>query len=292
MKKSMILFAAIVLLLFACNNSTSVNKNNSSDTTATVNPTNDWKLGVALWTFHTVDFPHSLDKVDSIGLKYIEPNTFHKSGAELKDSAILQLSPAGIDKLKSMIAQKGLTCESIYIVGDSTIGSWKKQFDIAKQMGVRFVTTEPPLTMWDSIDSLAGTYGIKVAIHEHWRGFSHYWNPDTTLMALKGHPNFGVCADLGHWPKSGINPLDAVKKLHGHILAIHLKDIAGYNNPSLVDVPVGTGVVDFPAIFRELKSQGFNGPIYIERDAVEFPSNVPSVKQEIKYYNDQVGKLK
>lgn len=291
MKKSTILLAAVAVLLAACNNSTTVSSQNSSDSTATVDPAKDWQLGVALWTFHTVNFPLSLDKVDSVGLKYIEPNTFHKTGPELKDSMILQLSPSGIDKLKSMMAQKGLTCESIYIVGDSTIGSWKKQFDIAKQLGVRFVTTEPPLNMWDSIDSLAGVYGMKVAIHEHWRGFSHYWNPDTTLMALKGHPNFGVCADLGHWPKSGVNPLDAVKKLHGHILALHLKDIGAYNNTKLLDVRVGTGVVDFPAIFKELKSQGFKGPIYIERDSTEVGGNVPSVKEEIRYYNDQVSKL-
>ena len=146
--------------------------------------------------------------------------------------------------------------------------------------------------MWDSIDSLAGAYGIKVAIHEHWRGFSHYWNPDTTLMALKGHPNFGVCADLGHWPKSGIDPLDAVKKLSGHIIVIHLKDIAAYNDPALKDVPVGTGVVKFPEIFAELKKQNFNGYIYIERDAEDQPDNLPSVIQEIKYYNEQISKLK
>jgi sugar phosphate isomerase/epimerase len=90
-----------------------------------------------------------------------------------------------------------LTCESIYIVGDSTIISWKKQFDIAKQLGVQFVTTEPPLKMWNSIDSLAGTYGIKVAIHEHWKGVSHYWDTDTTLMAIKDHPNFYVVLILG-----------------------------------------------------------------------------------------------
>jgi sugar phosphate isomerase/epimerase len=146
--------------------------------------------------------------------------------------------------------------------------------------------------MWDSIDSLAGAYGIKVAIHEHWKGFSHYWNPDTTLMALKGHPNFGVCADLGHWPKSGIDPLDAVKKLSGHILVIHLKDIAAYNDPKLRDVPVGTGTVKFPEIFAELKKQNFKGYIYIERDAEDQPSNLPSVIRTIKYYNDEIGKLK
>src|SRR6201985_726010 len=101
-------------------------------------------------------------------------------------------------------------------------------------------------------------------------------------MALKGHPNFGVCADMGHWPKSGIDPLDAVKKLAGHIWIIHLKDIAAYNDPKLVDVPVGTGRVKFPEIFAELKKQNFNGHIYIERDATDQPTNVASVVQTVK----------
>ena len=292
--KTIVSLTFMTLFFIACNNSQTTSTSNTADSlsASTVDPANDWKFGVALWTFHTVDFPQSLDKVDSAGLKYIEPNTFHKAGPELKDSVIGQLSPAGIDKLKSMIAKKGLICESLYIVGDSTLKSWVRQFDIAKQFGVKYVTTEPPLNMWDQVDSLAGAYGIKVAIHEHWRGFSHYWNPDTTLMALKGHPNFGVCADLGHWPKSGIDPLDAVKKLSGHIIVIHLKDIAAYNDPKLRDVPVGTGVVKFPEIFAELKKQNFSGYIYIERDAEDQPSNLPSVIQEIKYYNEQIGKLK
>ncbi len=280
------------VLLAACNNNSQQSGEGNTNKTLSIDPAKDWKFGIALWTFHTVNFPESLDKVDSAGIKYIEPNTFHKAGPELKDSMILQLSPAGIEKLKSLIAQKGLKAESIYIVGDSTLSSWVKQFDIAKLLGVKYVTTEPPLNMWGSIDSLAGAYGMKVAIHEHWKGTSHYWNPDTTLMALKGHPNFGVSADLGHWPKSGIDPLDAVKKLSGHILGVHLKDIAAYNDPSLKDVPVGTGVIKFPEIFEELKRQNFNGHIYIERDSVESLGNLPSVMQEIKYYNEQIGKLK
>jgi sugar phosphate isomerase/epimerase len=294
MKTTIALLTFMTLFFAACNNNQATSTTNTADSlsTSSVDPAKDWKFGIALWTFHTVDFRQSLDKVDSAGLKYIEPNTFVKAGPELKDSVIGRLSPEGIGKLKAMIAQKGLICESLYIVGDSTLKSWVKQFDIAKQLGVKFVTTEPPLNMWDSIDSLAGAYGIKVAIHEHWKGFSHYWNPDTTLMALKAHPNFGVCADLGHWPKSGIEPLDAVKKLSGHIIAIHLKDIAAYNDPKLRDVPVGTGVVKFPEIFAELKKQNFNGYIYIERDAEDLPSNLPSVIQEVKYYNDQISKLK
>lgn len=288
---SAFVFAAI--LLAACNNGSqsSSTTDSTNTTTSTANPKN-WKFGVALWTFHDVDFPTALARTDSAGLVYIEPNTFVSTGADFKDSSIGQLSMAGIDKLKSLIAQKNLKIESLYVVGDSTIASWKKQFDIAKELGVEYVTTEPPLNMWNGIDSLAGAYGIKVAIHNHWLGFSHYWNPDTTLLAIKNHPNFYVCADFGHWPKSGVKPLDAVKKLSGHIIGVHFKDVAAYNNPALKDVVTGTGVVDFPAVLAELKKQNFNGHIYIERDSIEPGGNVKSVIREKTYYDSLVHTLK
>lgn len=294
MKKTILPFLLLAIFFAACNNAAqkTAAETDSAGTSSAVDPARDWKFGIALWTFHTVNFPESLDKVDSAGLSYIEPNTFHKAGPALKDTLVGQLSADGIDKLKALFSKKGLKAESIYVNGDSTLQSWKKQFDIAKQLGVLFVTTEPPLNMWDSIDSLAGAYGIKVAIHEHWKGMSHYWNPDTVLLAIKNHPNFGACADLGHWPKSGINPVEGIKKLSGHIIAIHLKDIAAFNDPTLKDVPAGTGVVDFPAIFAELKKQNFKGHIYIERDAEDLPSNLPSVIKTVKYYNDQLSKLK
>ncbi|HVZ97211.1 MAG TPA: sugar phosphate isomerase/epimerase [Chitinophagaceae bacterium] len=291
MKKIFALMMPVALFSAACNNGRN-NKSASTDSTAVTQASPDkWKFGVALWTFHNVNFPQSLDEVDSAGLKYIEPNTFHDAGPEFKDSTIGQLSPEGIAKIKEMIAGKGLICESLYIVGDSTLASWKKQFDIAKELGVRFVTTEPPLNMWNSIDSLAGAYGIKVAIHDHWRGFSHYWNPDTTLLAMKDHPDFFVCADLGHWPKSGIDPLDAVKKLSGHIIAVHFKDIAVYNNTALKDVVAGTGVVKFPEILAELKKQNLPCNIYIERDSIEPGGNLQAVITEKKYYDSIVSKL-
>lgn len=257
-----------------------------------VNPKKDWNLGVAMYTFHTVSYPEALAKVDSAGIDYIEAMTFHKAGAALKDSSISKLSPSGVAKLKKMAVDRGIKIESVYIGGGKTIDSWVKEFEIAKELGVRFVTSEPPVNMWDSIDSLAGVYGMKVAIHEHWKGVSAYWHPDSVLAAIKNHPNFGACADLGHWPKSGIDPVDGVKKLAGHIIAVHLKDIAAFNDPKLRDVKVGTGVVNFPAVFVELKKQGFKGPIYIERDAETLPSNLPSVIETVKYFNKEVGKLK
>src|ERR1051326_5953835 len=94
-----------------------------------VNPAKDWKFGIALWTFHTGSFSDALDKADSAGLKYIEPNNFTKTLPELNDSSLMQLSPAGVQKLKSLIEQRGLVCKSFYVAGGNDINSWKKQFE-------------------------------------------------------------------------------------------------------------------------------------------------------------------
>lgn len=287
MKITSLLIISIILMV-SCGRTSST----TGEETSNKNVTDNWKLGVAFWTFHTFDLPEALAKIDSTGLDYIESVTFFNAGPELGDSLIGNLSPAGLAKVKEMVDSKGLRMESMYVGGDETIDSWKKQLDVAKFFGVQYVTGEPPVRMWDSIDSLLGVYNLRMAIHEHWKGVSAYWHPDSVLAAIDGHSNFGACADLGHWPKSGVNPLDGVKRLEGHILGIHLKDIAEYNNTTIQDVRVGTGVVDFPAVFAELKRQNFSGHIYIERDAETVPSNLPSVLETIEYYNDEIAKLR
>lgn len=251
----------------------------------------NWKLGIALYAFHTFSFPKQLELADSAGIKYVEGFSFAAAGPELRDSMIMQLSPAGIDKIKKYLVDKKIRMTSIFLTGGNNAGEWEKQFQMAKRLNVEYVTAEPDVKMWNMVDSLAGVYKLKVAIHNHWKGVSAYWSPDSVLAAIKDHPNFGACPDLGHWPKSGIDAVEGLKKLQGHIIGIHLKDIAVFNHPELKDVPIGTGIVDFPAVFRELKRQNYNGYLMIERDAEEKPSNLASVIGEIRYYHKEVNKL-
>ena len=84
MKKTILPFLLLTLFFAACSNSqqsNSATNDSTAATASTVDPSKDWKFGVALWTFHDVDFPQALDKADSAGLKYIEPNTFTRAGA-------------------------------------------------------------------------------------------------------------------------------------------------------------------------------------------------------------------
>jgi len=131
---------------------------------------------------------------------------------------------------------------------------------------------------------------IKVAIHDHPKP-NVYWSPDSVLAATVGHPNIGSCADVGHWSRNGLNPVECLKKLEGHVFGVHLKDIKVFDKTDAEDTVVGKGINDFPAIFAELKRQGFSGMLSIEQES-NWYNNVPDVINTRKYFEEQIAKLK
>jgi len=288
------LLAFICILAFAKCNSGNSTKTTSTDSTATVkdtsNVTDNWKLGVQMWTFRVFTFAEALDKVDSAGIKYIEAFWGQPLGAGMKDSFGIRMSDASKDKLKQLLKQKGISMVAMGVIEPKTREEWKQAFDLAKEFGLSYITAEPLKNEWDMVDSMAGSYGIKVAIHDHPKP-NMYWSPDSVLAATVGHPNIGSCADLGHWARNGVNPVDALKKLEGHIIGVHLKDIVKFDDTHAADTVVGKGVIDFPPIFQELKRQNFNGMLSIEHESNWYHS-VPDVIETVKFYNDQVAKLK
>ena len=193
-------------------------------------------------------------------------------------------------KLKKLLQDKGIQIVAMGVIVPKDKAEWIKAFDLAKEFGLSYITAEPIKTQWDMVDSLAGAYGIKVAIHDHPKP-NVYWSPDSVLAATQGHPNIGSCADVGHWARNGVNPVDALKELQGHIFGVHLKDIVKFNDTEAADTVVAKGVIDFPAIFAELKRQNFNGMLSIEHESNWYHS-LPDVIATKNYYDEQIAKLK
>jgi sugar phosphate isomerase/epimerase len=250
----------------------------------------DWKLGVQMWTFHYFPFVTALDKVDSSGIKYIEAFPGQTLGGGMVGKFGISMSTEDKTKLKELLKSKGIRIVAMGVIVPKTIDDWRKYFDLAKEFGLSYITAEPLKNQWDQVDSLAGLYKIKVAIHDHPKP-NVYWSPDSVLAATIGHPNLGSCADVGHWSRNGLNPVDCLKKLEGHIFGVHLKDIKEFNNTHAADTVVGKGINDFPAIFAELKRQGFKGMLSIEQES-NWYNNVPDVISTRDFFEQQVAKLK
>ena len=253
------------------------------------NPVKNWKIGVQMWTFHYVSFVQAIAKADSAGVKYIEAFPGQPLGGDMKDTFGVRMSDDSKTKIKQLLQSKGIAIVAMGVISPKTMDEWKKYFDLAKEFGLSYITAEPLKNQWDALDSMAGAYGIKIAIHDHMRP-NPYWHPDSVLAATKGHPNIGSCADVGHWARSGLDPVVCLQKLEGHIFGVHLKDIDTVGKLNANDLVVSTGVIHFPEIFAELKRQDFNGMFSIEREN-NWYNNVPDVIATVKYFNDQVSRL-
>jgi len=249
-----------------------------------------FKLGVQMWTFKEFSFSDALDKVDSAGIKNIEAFTDQKLGGGMTGSFGPGMSKETRAKLKQLLQKKGIQIVAMGVTTPKNKAEWIKTFELAKEFGLSYITSEPAKPQWDMVDSLAGVYGIPIAIHDHPRP-NIFWSPDSVLAAIQGHSHIGSCADVGHWARNGLNPVDCLKKLQGHIIGVHLKDIVKFNDTEAGDTVVSKGVIDFPAVLAELKRQNFSGMLSIEHES-NWLHSLPDVIFTREYYDSLVQKLK
>lgn len=291
MKNKFLIFCGLLALTIfsACHN--------GSGTTAAVTTNSDsadvtssWKIGVQLWTFRVFTQEEALAKVDSAGVKYVEAFWGQPIDKISKDTFGIRLSDSGRAKVKGLLAKHNITMIAMGVIVPQNKEEWIKAFELAKYFNLSYITCEPIKSQWDMVDSLAGVYNIKLAIHDHPKP-NMYSSPDSVLAAIKGHKNIGSCADLGHWERNGLNDVDCLKKLEGHIIGVHLKDIVKFNDPHAADTLVGKGVIEWAPIFAELKRQKFKGMMSIEHES-NWYNSLGDVIATVKFYDDNVAKLK
>ncbi len=300
MKRAAVLFSSVFMfcIISGCNNPGNAS---SADSTATKvdsgtsktdssgGSTAGFKLGVQMWTFRMFTFTDALNKVDSSGIKNIEAFFGQKLGGGMQGEFGTKMSKATRDQLKQLLQKKGIQAVAMGVIGPKNKTEWIQSFELAKDLGLSYITAEPIKTQWDMVDSLAGAYGIPVAIHDHPKP-NMYWSPDSVLAAIQGHPHIGSCADIGHWTRNGLNPVDCLKLLQGHIIGVHFKDVVKFNDSLANDTVVSKGVINFPAVLTELKRQNFKGMLSIEHES-NWYHNLPDVIFTKNYYDSLIVKL-
>jgi len=220
-----------------------------------------WRLGTQAWTFRDRTAFEAIDTAAKLGLKYIELYPGQPLRPDQKDAKVgPDLTEAQRDALSQKLAAAKVKAVSFGVV---ELGKDEKQarriFEFAKQLGLENLSCEPEPEAIELVDKLCNEFGINAAIHNHPKP-SRYWNPDTVLEALKGRSKrMGSCSDTGHWSRSGLVPVECLKKLEGHTIELHFKDIENDK-----DRPWGTGKGDARAMLAELKRQGFRGLIDLE----------------------------
>jgi len=245
-----------------------------------------WRLGVQAWTFKKFTLFEAIDKTRSLGLNTIQAFPGQKVSEEITAGFGPDLSHAQKDQVKAKLKQAGI---QIVAFGVTQVpvneAAARKLFEFAKEMGIETIASEPKAEQFDLIDKLCQEYQIKLAIHNHPKP-SHYWNPDTVLEMCAGRSKWiGACVDVGHWVRSGLDPVECLKKLQGRIRDVHIKEIDDGH-----DVVWGTGQGRMKGILEELHRQGYQGTFAIEYE-YNWDNNVPEIRQSVAYFNSVASAL-
>jgi len=97
------------------------------------------------------------------------------------------------------------------------------------------------------------------------------------LLAVMAHPEVGLDYDTSHVFRSGTSVEESWNLVSSRVVKVALRDVdhAGeFCRP-------GTGLVDFPTLFRLLKAQAFPGDMVVELETPGIES-VPDQKREIE----------
>ncbi|HCT23236.1 MAG TPA: endonuclease [Chitinophagaceae bacterium] len=250
----------------------------------------DWRLGIQMWTFHISNFHDALYRVDSTGLTTIEVYPGQKLGGGLLGVFGPTMDATQRKTVRDWLTKHQIKVHAFGVVVCDKPEEWDAYFAFAKEMSIPIITAEPAKAHLDIVNELAGKYGIKVAIHDHPKP-SLYWHPDSVLAAASGRPNIGACADIGHWVRNGLDPVDCLKKLEGKVYGLHVKDVAEFGNPKADDVVFGNGKSNIAGVLKELKRQRFKGFFSIEHEA-NWITNVHDVIADAQYFQQQLKQLK
>lgn len=249
----------------------------------------DWNLSVQTYTFKEFTFEEAVSFAKDVDLKTVEVYFGQKLTKNSDEVFSVKLSDEGKRFVNNVLRDNGVQILGFGVVGATGEEEWRELFEFARELNVEFLNVEPNEDMLSLIGVLADKFKIKVAIHNHPKP-SHYWHPEIVMKAIeKANSSYvGACADIGHWIRSGLDPIDCLKHFEGKLFSLHMKDLNEKNNRNAHDVHWGTGISDIPEIITELKRQGFQGNISCEYE-YNWLDNKEDVAVSIKNFRQMMN---
>jgi sugar phosphate isomerase/epimerase len=248
--------------------------------------TGGFLLGVQAWTFNHYSAMEAVEKAAAVGAANIELFPGQAVGDAFPGVTIgPDMSPAATDAFRAQLKKYNVNVVAYGVTGiDKDENSARKLFSWAKSLGIGIINTESVDSL-DTIEKMVKEFDMKVGFHDHPKNSDpnyRMWDPSYIYELVKNRDHrIGSCADTGHWVRSGIKPVDALKMLHGRVVASHLKDLNEFT-PGAHDVPFGTGVSDVKAILDELHREGYRGTLSIEYE-YDWTTSMPEVAQCIGF---------
>ena len=223
-----------------------------------------FNMGIQTYSLRGLGADEAFQKINALGLHWIEPYRVHYP---------VSTEPKAIKTMNAKLQPLDLHVSAHGVHGFSKDHEKNETlFKFAKLAGIRNLSANPSKDSFDSLEKLVDKYDVRIAIHNHGPG-ALYDQLEDGLKAVKGRDGrIGFCADLGHYIRSGIDPVDAIEGLSGRLFGAHLKDFAEKKKRTK-GVILGEGHMDVKAVFTALRKANFPSDGALSLEYEENPKN-------------------
>ena len=177
-------------------------------------------------------------------------------------------TPAQIAEARRMLADAGLKLAgtgATYLtkMDEAEI---RQRFEFNKALGSPLIVIGPTRETLPLIERAVKEFNIKVAIHNHGPSDKNFPTPQSALEAVRSmDPRVGLCMDVGHTMRAGVDPVAAARQAGTRLLDLHGKDVRKQGG-EWVGCDVGDGEMPTAALFRQLEKMGFAGYCNLEHE--------------------------
>ncbi len=238
-------------------------------------------LGMASYSFRQFNLEETLAMTKRLGLRRIALKSFHLP---------LESSEEQIKAVSEKIRQRGLELYGCGVVYMQNEGEVERAFKYARAAGMKVIIGAPNVELLDFVNKKVQEFDIRVAIHNHGPDDKLYPTPESVYEKIKNFdPRLGLCLDVGHTQRAGLNPSESARKFALRLFDVHIKDVTASSKEG-TSIEVGRGVVDIPKLLGTLLELNYSGTVALEYEKDE-KDPLPGAAESIGYIRGVLAML-
>ncbi|MGH9847253.1 MAG: sugar phosphate isomerase/epimerase family protein [Blastocatellia bacterium] len=253
--------------------------------TADPNPWRGLKIGVATYTVRELPIEEAIKGIQRVGLKYV-------SIKNVKNHVDLSHTTEERKQRAQMFRDAGLVPLSVGNVSmKNDEADIRRAFEYARDIGVPTMVCAPDKNAVPILDKMVKEFDIKLAIHNHGPEDKQFPSPYDVMKAVENYDKrIGLCIDVGHTARAGVDPAESIVKCRERLYDVHLKDISAMGNRN-TPIEGGRGILNTKSILAALLKINFQGLVGFEYEK-DGKDPVPGLAESVGYVKGILAGLK
>jgi len=230
-------------------------------------------LGIASYTFRMFPVEQAIAMTARLGVRKLTLKDMHLP---------MTITPQQMEAVREKMKAAGVELSSCGVVYMKTEEEVRKAFAYARLAGITMMVGVPDAPLLGLAEQQVKESGIAMAIHNHGPGDQRFPSPESAYQLIeKMDRRVGLCIDVGHTQRLGLDPAVEVERFFDRLLDVHIKDVSSADAKGTT-VEIGRGVIDTPKLLKTLVRLGYSKTIHFEHEKDE-KDPLPGLAESVGY---------